>query len=81
MECLYKARGGCESTWAWNTCMAFLLSLFGTMLGKMKWGIEIAPRKYVTHVLWSDNVYLIAQNVGEFLKMLEFHSRRLKTLQ
>ena len=62
-------QGGNESTWRWNTIMAYFFSMLHPAWVAGGFGLRVSDTVTITHLVWSDNIYLIAKSMDEWIKM------------
>ena len=59
-------QGGVESTFSWNLIFGWFMSMLHPAWCSSGFGIAVSSSVTVTHLLWSDNLYIIAKNIGEW---------------
>ena len=64
-------QGGVESAFSWNNIMSFLLGMIVPAWLQRGYGILLGENKVLTHLVWSDNIYVIGKNLSEFKAMME----------
>ena len=59
-------QGGVESTFSWNLFFGWFMSMLHPAWCSRGFGIAVSSSVTVTHLLWSDNLYITAKNIGEW---------------
>ena len=56
------AQGGVHSTYSWNALIGYIVQLLLSGWFSKHFGVELND-SYITHAVWSDNVWLLAKSV------------------
>ena len=63
------AQGGVHGTYSWNALIGYIMQLMLPGWLSKRCGVELND-SFITHAVWSDNVWLFAKSVDELKQMV-----------
>ena len=68
-EAIRMTQGGVHSTYSWNALIGYIMQLMLPGWFSNKFGVELND-SFITHAVWSDNIWLFAKSVDELKQMV-----------